>query len=186
MVVGLWLLSIGLPLIYIYISMIILSLISIVIFLMILNHHDTLVESNGYILFGHINTNPDVEIESNFLTWKMLKRQIKEWKNWFKILFPFGIVVLCNYFMMQAFAAVPFYIFLSGKVPLVDGVWINRDLLFSITGILWMIGAFLAFAMLHYSKKIKDFVLNYPSIILLMHVCGAVLSSCAFFIQPLL
>eukprot|EP01084_Bolivina_argentea_P089155 160925_1 len=187
MVVGLWALSVGLPLMYIYISVIILSLISIVIYLLILHHHDKLIESNSYILFGGINTRiDDVQIESKSLTWNMFKLQLREWRNWFKIIIPFGIVVLCNYFMLNAFGTIPFYVMISGKVPLVGNVWINRDILFSVTGILWVIGSFLSYALLHYSERIKHFVLNYPSTIVLMHICGALLSSCAFFIQPLL
>ena len=47
-----------------------------------------------------------------------------------------------------------------------------------------MFGTLIAYALLHYSERLKHFVLRYPIITLLFGLCGAVFSSC-FFIEPL-
>ena len=191
MVIGLYLLSIGLPLVYIYISIVVLSIISIIIYIIVLKYHDNLLLNRNPI--NHIQTFNNEESDSysdnEELSWSDIKLQLKEWRSWFIILLPFGCIVTFNYFMLNTFANIPFYIMLSGKVPLISHkYWINRDLLFSISGILWMFGTLSAYIMLHYCQRIKQYFIKYKwlSLIIMIHLFGGMLSSCIFFIEPLL
>lgn len=187
MVIGLYLLSIGLPLIYIYILVIILSIISIIIYITILKYHDNLLLNRNHIHLNHVQTkHVDGDEE---LSWNDIKSQIKEWRLWFTILLPFGCIVTFNYFMLNAFGTIPFYVMLSGKVPLINHkIWVDRNLLFSISGILWMFGTLIAYMMLHYCPKIKQCSIKYKwlSLIIIIHLFGGTLSSCLLFIEPLL
>ena len=99
MVIGLYLLSIGLPLIYIYISMIILCIISLTIYVIVLNYHDQyLLNSN----LNHLQSAKSDDDEED-LSCNDIGLQLKEWRNWFKILLPFGGIVLFNFFMLNTF-----------------------------------------------------------------------------------
>lgn len=188
-VIGFYLLSIGLPLMYIYFTCSILCFISIFIYLRIMDQIPSfLVTNNSLDIIVEPQITMNYRDKENYKTSSMrlreLKIMFKEYKNWFYILLPYGIFLTINMFTMNFFCTISLYIFYDERIPFISNIWINRNLYFALSGIFNAIFQMIGNRTSYYTKFILNIGQKYPFIFIIFQVICGLIASCVYFIQP--